>query len=243
MTSHRRARIAVTAVGGLLGLTGVTLVGVGLIDNDASPTAANTIASQVSPSATPTPSALIPSARTPSPSAKGSTTPRPKTTPKSNPDQQVLPESVPTAISIPAIDVDTSRFVDLSLMANGQMEAPVDPDDVGWFTGAHTPGSPGVSVLAGHVTWNGNPSAFFKLGKLERADTITIKRKDGSRATFEVTRMATFPKDEFPTAEVYKPASEPELVLITCGGEFDADKRYYDSNVIVWAKLVRTVPA
>jgi hypothetical protein len=29
----------------------------------------------------------------------------------------------------------------------------------------------------------------------------------------------------------------PQLVLITCGGRFDADRRYCDANV-VWARLV-----
>ena len=38
---------------------------------------------------------------------------------------------------------------------------------------------------------------------------------------FTVTRVARYPKDAFPTAEVYGPTADAELRLITCGGAFD----------------------
>ncbi|GAA2093304.1 hypothetical protein GCM10009841_02930 [Microlunatus panaciterrae] len=149
----------------------------------------------------------------------------------------VLPESVPRRISIPAARVDSS-IVDLGLTAAGEMETPKNPDQVGWFTGAHTPGAPGVAVLAGHVTWNREPTVFFRLGELQRGDRISVDRADGSRVTFAVQRRSTFGKDVFPTREVYRPSAKPELVLITCGGRYDTRQHRYEANVIVWASLV-----
>jgi len=133
--------------------------------------------------------------------------------------------------------------VKLGVGPDGALETPRDPDEVGWFVGASTPGGPGVAVLAGHVTWNGRKTVFFDLGRLERGTKVAIERADGSIATFAITRRSTFPKDEFPTREVYRATSSPELVMITCGGEFDEDRRYYDSNVIAWAELVSVRPA
>ena len=50
-----------------------------------------------------------------------------------------------------------------------------------------------------------------------------------------------FPKRTVPTAGVYGATATPQLVLITFGGKYDADRRYYDANGVVWARLV-TVP-
>ncbi|EST26495.1 class F sortase [Streptomyces niveus] len=49
--------------------------------------------------------------------------------------------------------------------------------------------------------------------------------------------MATYPKDDFPTVEVYRNLDHAGLRLITCGGDFsEADLRYAD-NVVVYATL------
>ena len=246
MGARRRVRIASTAVAGVLGLTGAAFLTTGLVDRHGSLPPASEIPSRSSPSAGASATVSHPSGRMPAAGSTSAGRTRPEqgqgsrdsSSPKLGPP--TLPESVPVRITIPAIGVDNSNFVDLGLQPTGEMEAPKNPADVGWFTGGHTPGSPGVGVIAGHVTWNGAPASFFKLGRLRRADPITIRREDGSSATFEVTRRSTFLKNDFPTEQVYRAAAEPELVLITCGGAFDADRRYYDSNVIVWAKLVST---
>jgi hypothetical protein len=44
-----------------------------------------------------------------------------------------------------------------------------------------------------------------------------------------------FPKDRFPTEDVYLPTLQPELRLITCGGEFDPVLGHYRDNVIAFA--------
>jgi LPXTG-site transpeptidase (sortase) family protein len=148
-----------------------------------------------------------------------------------------LPDSDPRRIRIPAIGV-SAHFVPLDLLASGELSTPSDPSDVGWFAAGRTPGGAGVSVVAGHVTWNGSEAVFFRLGALQRGDHIDIERGDGSTAVFSVQSMDTFPKHRFPTDRVYRNTDEPELVLITCGGDYNANRHHYNANVIVWAKLV-----
>jgi hypothetical protein len=48
-----------------------------------------------------------------------------------------------------------------------------------------------------------------------------------------VERIEQYPKDRFPTDEVYYPT----LRLVTCGGNFDATAGRYRSNLIVFATL------
>jgi hypothetical protein len=100
----------------------------------------------------------------------------------------VLPESDPVAISIPRIGVQ-SRLVDLGLDADGAMEVPQDPARAGWFTGGPAPGALGPAVIAGHVTWNGAPEVFYRLGTMRRGDQVTVTRKDGKTAVFTVSRV------------------------------------------------------
>jgi len=115
------------------------------------------------------------------------------------------------------------------------METPADPDQVGWFTGAHTPGAPGRAVLAGHLTWNGRNTVFARLPDVAVGAVVEVDREDGTTAEFEITQVSTFEKDQFPTDEVYAATVEPSLVLITCGGEYSKSEHYYDSNIIAFA--------
>jgi hypothetical protein len=52
-----------------------------------------------------------------------------------------------------------------------------------------------------------------------------------------VERTEQYPKDRFPTDDVYYPTLTPALRLVTCGGEFDATIGRYRSNVIVFATM------
>ncbi|WP_240434720.1 class F sortase [Streptomyces sp. YIM 130001] len=149
---------------------------------------------------------------------------------------QPLPASRPSGISIPSLKV-TSTLEKLDLDKNRAMETPRDPDKAGWYRPGPTPGALGPSVIAGHVTWNGERSVFFELAELAPGDRIDVKRADGRTAHFTVDRTAVYPKDRFPTVEVYRNIDHAGLRLITCGGTYsEADRRYAD-NVIVYATL------
>jgi LPXTG-site transpeptidase (sortase) family protein len=149
-----------------------------------------------------------------------------------------LPASIPTRLRIPAIGVD-SGLMELGLRPDGTMEVPPDGRGVGWYTEAPTPGERGPAVVAAHVDWNREKGAFSDLRTLEPGDEVTVDRADGVLATFRVNRVARYPKDRFPTDEVYGDVDDPELRLITCGGDFDRDAQSYRDNVVVYASMVR----
>ena len=148
----------------------------------------------------------------------------------------VLPESRPVTVSIPGIDV-RSRMVDLGLDSDKAMEVPADPALAGWFTRGPTPGALGPAVIAGHVTWNGAPGVFHRLGRLQPGDHVAVSREDGRTAVFAVTRVARFSKSRFPSRAVYGAIDHAGLRLITCGGTYDAARRRYPDNIVVFATL------
>ena len=93
-------------------------------------------------------------------------------------------------------------------------------------------------MIAGHVTWNGADAVFKKLKTMKAGDTDRGRRaQDGKTAKFTVDRVEEYPKNKFPTLEVYKNIDHAGLRLITCGGEFDADQHYYPNNVAVFASM------
>ena len=144
----------------------------------------------------------------------------------------------PTRVRIPTIGVD-SGLVDLGVDDERRLVPPEDFATAGWFTGGPAPGAPGPAVIAGHVDSYRGPAVFFELADLAPGDEVLVDRADGSTERFEVQSVDRYPKDEFPTDRVYGPTPQPELRLITCGGQFDPEERSYRDNVVVSAVLAR----
>lgn len=151
-------------------------------------------------------------------------------------DVKPLGASQPRRISIPGLGV-TSTLEKLNLGADGEMKTPRDPFKAGWYEPGPAPGALGPAVIAGHVTWNGEPSVFHKLSTLKQGDRIEVTREDGRTAEFTVDKIGQYPKNEFPTVEVYRNLDHAGLRLITCGGEFSESDNRYSDNVVVFASL------
>ncbi|MGW7089531.1 class F sortase [Streptomyces sp. NPDC054871] len=171
-------------------------------------------------------------------SAAGDATEGGGPTPSKGPGEAAAPleRSVPQRVAIPSLGV-SSGLETLGQSGDGAMTTPKDPDLAGWYEPGPTPGSQGPAVIAGHVTWNGADAVFKKLKTMKAGDTIEVTRADGKTATFAVDRVEEYPKKKFPTLDVYKNIDHAGLRLITCGGEFDADRNYYPNNVTVFASM------
>lgn len=222
----------------IAGLIGVGVIGAALVfpevtKPEALPAVAVSSSPSVTMSPTPEPEATTPPASLTPSASVAEETPTPTPEPEPEPTVEALTESAPIAVRIPSLEVDAS-FVTLGLDGN-KLETPADPDVVGWFTGAHTPGGPGRAVLAGHLTWNGRNTVFARLPDVAIGAVVEVDREDGTTARFEISEVSEFKKDEFPTAAVYASTVEPTLVLITCGGEYSSSEHYYDSNIIAYA--------
>jgi sortase (surface protein transpeptidase) len=150
-----------------------------------------------------------------------------------------LPPALPSHLDIPAIGV-SSDVIQLGQNADGTAEVPPLARDsrAGWYRYSPTPGELGPAVLLGHVdSAEYGPGVFFRLGALRPGDAVSVRRADNTVATFRVTRVVSYPKDAFPTLDVYGNTDDAELRLITCGGAFDSSARSYVDNIVVYAAL------
>ena len=140
-------------------------------------------------------------------------------------------------LSAPAAGIDAA-IVPVGVDAAGQMEVPGDVDEVGWYR--HGPGlddTAGSIVLAGHVdSRTQGRGAFFTLQDLAPGDEVRLDAGDGATTSWVVTGRSTVEKEEIPLEELFRRDGPPRLVLVTCGGDFDADRRSYRSNVVVTAE-------
>lgn len=169
-------------------------------------------------------------------------TPPPTVTTSTAPAAAAGPQPLPTAaevrpvrLRIPVIAVDAPALVPLGLGPDHQLEAPAKFGDVGWYAAGPVPGDPGPAVIAAHVDSRSGPAPFFRLRDLKGGDEVFVMRSDGHETRFVVDRVQRYPKNAFPTDAVYGPAPGSALRLITCGGSFDAAKRSYRDNIVVYA--------
>ncbi|GAA1548729.1 class F sortase [Streptomyces albidochromogenes] len=152
---------------------------------------------------------------------------------RSGPDAPALPRSEPYGIEIHKIGL-TTRVEKVGTAAHGAIAMPTDADHAGWYTGSPTPGENGNTILVGHLDSSTGPAAFYGLGALRNGDRITLTRRDRTTATFTVTTMAVWPKNNFPSQRVYAPTPIPQLTLITCA-DWDDAADDYRSNLVITA--------
>ena len=172
------------------------------------------------------------------PAAPPPAVPAPSVAPPAASGPQPLPAAAgvrPLRLRIPAIGVDAAALVPLGLGAAHQLEAPARFEDVGWYAAGPVPGDPGPAVIAAHVDSRAGPAPFFRLRDLRAGDQVFVARSDGQETRFVVDAVQRYPKDAFPTDAVYGAAPGSALRLITCGGSFDAAKRSYRDNIVVYA--------
>jgi len=151
-----------------------------------------------------------------------------------SPQPAVGTHADPVRVSIPSIGVQ-STLERLGTDAHGQLVPPANPDQAGWYAGGVRPGDPGPAVIAGHVDSRTGPAVFTELGRLKRGAAVVVTDARGGVVRFTVDDVRSYPKTRFPTAEVYGPTPDPQLRLITCGGDFDRASGHYVKNVIVFA--------
>jgi hypothetical protein len=194
------------------------------------------------PSATPTTTAT-PTAPTSPSSAEAPTTP--STTVPISPlaalvgergsaiPEEHVPRVKPTGLIIDDLNL-VGDVREVGLRSDGALEVP-DADEIGWYRYGAAPGDEGATVLAAHVTWNGELGPFLKLGELEPGARVEVALEDGTERVYEVIERTMYDKDALPRERIWRNTGAEALVLITCGGDFNPEIRRYRQNIVVYA--------
>ena len=153
--------------------------------------------------------------------------------------EEPAPVTAPVRLKIPRLGVD-APLDDVALEADGSMEIPHDVHRVGWYSPGVMPAEPtGTAVLSGHVNSRAQgPGALSNLKATEPGDRITVVHEDGSESLWQVERRSNYLKTQLPIADIFTRFGDQRLVVITCGGPFDANARSHTENVVVYARPV-----
>lgn len=149
----------------------------------------------------------------------------------------------PVEIAVPVIAM-RSRLVGLRLAGDGTLQVPTDYGTAGWYSDGPAPGDSGPpAVIVGHVDSHSGPGIFYRLSEVHPGDAVLVRRADGVDVRFTVYRSTSYPKNDFPAAQVYGPRPTPELRLVTCTGTFDRATGHYRSNRVLYARLTTAAGA
>ena len=140
----------------------------------------------------------------------------------------------PARLSIDDIGVDDAPVEGVGVLPDGRFEVP-DARVVGWYRFGPTPLEGGTSVLAAHLNYDGVNGVFRRLADVAVGAEVIVTLTDGQAVAYRVTEVRLIDKNLLPPDEIWNRDGPRRLALITCGGRYDAVRRGYDDNVVVFA--------
>ena len=123
----------------------------------------------------------------------------------------------------------------VGIAADGQMDLPPNPAQVGWYRFGPSPSSAeGAVVLAAHVdSRRYGPGPLARVAALVPGSTIVVAT--GTRSvTYTVIDVISVQKTNLDLALIFERTGPPRLHLVTCGGEYVRGQGW-TSNVTVIA--------
>ena len=143
----------------------------------------------------------------------------------------------PVRLELPSLGL-SAEVVPVAVDGDGALEVPANPDVLGWWSSGARPGQGQGSILIdGHIdSATEGLGTFVRLRELEPGDPVLTQSASGDVHQYRVTGRRQYAKAALPADEVFSQVVHERLVLITCGGHFDANAGGYADNVVVFAE-------
>jgi len=159
------------------------------------------------------------------------------------PPAALAPGRAPVELRLPApgdgaVAPRPAAVVPVGVEPSGALQVPADGAVVGWWSSGAAPGgAQGAVVLAGHVDTAAGAGAMRQVLDLPLGSVVEVADEAGGVLAYRVTGREQFDKAALPRG-LFRADGPPGLVLITCGGTFDARTGHYSDNVVVYAEPV-----
>lgn len=141
----------------------------------------------------------------------------------------------PARLKIPRINVD-SPIHPVGIASNGDMEAPTEQQNVGWYKNSPYPGDTGKAVLAGHYGQkDGKGSVFDNLHTLQKGDVIYVEDEKGTTTAFIVRESRIYNHQDDAQAVFIPTDGSAHLNLITCQGAWNVATQTYLKRLVLFA--------
>ena len=142
--------------------------------------------------------------------------------------------NAPTHVRIASLGIDAPVAATGIDLKQGVLAVSSDIHRTAWWADGAAPGDPhGSIVIAGHVdSAKAGAGAFFSLKNARPGTIVELTTADGKTRTYRVTSVKTMLKAQLPTS-IWSQKGSTHLVLVTCGGPFDAAAGHYRDNIVV----------
>lgn len=143
---------------------------------------------------------------------------------------------LPRTITISSLNIK-SRILQMGVKPNGQLRAPDNINDAGWYTGSVKPDQQGSLLIDGHVSGPNKPGIFKNIKKLSTNDIIEIDNGAKKVFRYKVEKVETIPKESVDMQKLLVPynGADKGLSLITCSGQFNSSEQTFKDRTIVFA--------
>jgi len=160
-------------------------------------------------------------------------------TTKNSLDGYTVAADAPRALYIEALNI-AARIMPMGVTANNSIQAPKNIYDAGWYTASAKPGHVGALFIDGHASGATRMGLFAYLDTLKRGDTLVIEKGSGEKLTYVVRATETIPEGSVDMNKVLAPYTPGTsgVNLMTCTGEWVADRKTYTDRVIVYTEQV-----
>lgn len=186
---------------------------------------------QEAPGAALAPSSALPVPEPKPPAASTTVRARPAT-----PDAPPASATVPVRVTIPALDLRLPVLA-LGVDDRGLMALPDTAFSLAWYRYGPRPGDPaGATVIAGHVdTAEEGVGPLARLAGLRPGDRIEVVTGRGT-VSYAVTSVDRIAKSVLDLPALFSRAGRARLHLVTCGGDYLAERGGYQDNLVVTAR-------
>lgn len=150
------------------------------------------------------------------------------TAPSSNP--------APTRVEIDGLNIAAPVLRAGINLRVGALAVPTNVRRLGWWRDGAAPGDQfGTTLIAGHVDSKVQGAGAFKqLYRARAGMRIRVTTSDGRVRQYRVTTTRRMMKEALP-ANIFTQRGAAKLVLVTCGGPFNARTGHYRDNIVVTA--------
>lgn len=140
----------------------------------------------------------------------------------------------PTRVQLPDLGIDM-KVAPFGLTDDRAMALPASASSAAWYKYGAIPGDEDeAALIAAHVGDTTGLGPFSRLGSAIPGTAVSVALSDGSSVHYTIVDVAQVSKQRIDVAEVLANA-RGMLVLVTCGGRWNADAEHYEDNVLAWA--------
>ena len=140
----------------------------------------------------------------------------------------------PVRVRIAEVDLDV-EVRPTGVAKDGSMELPGTVRRAGWYRFGATPRErSGTTVIAAHVdTRSEGLGPFSRLTSVRRGDRIVVTDRAGDEHSYRIVSRRQVDRTRLPVGDLFDRNGPPRLVVLTCGGAYDARNGYRDNVVVI----------